>query len=154
MAHASLQIRPIHEGDFDRWRELWNGYLAFYETTLDAEITNLTWNRILDSSHAFRCFVALYGDRIIGFAHCFIRPSTWSKNGYCYLEDLFVDPQNRGVGAGRALIDAVISYARSEKAGRVYWTTKENNLTARKLYDSYLPKSEFVQYRLPQIYEQ
>jgi ribosomal protein S18 acetylase RimI-like enzyme len=58
----------------------------------------------------------------------------------------------RGVGAGRALINRVIEYARTQKADRVYWTTKENNTTARKLYDTYLPKSEFVQYRLPQKY--
>lgn len=152
MANASLVVRPARESDKPHWLTLWHGYLAFYESHLSEEITEITWNRILDNAHPFHCFIAELNGNVVGITHCFMRPSTWSKTGYCYLEDLFVDPTFRGVGAGRALINAVIAYARAQKADRVYWTTKESNTTARKLYDSYLPKSEFVQYRLPQTY--
>jgi GNAT superfamily N-acetyltransferase len=149
---SALTARPVRVEDKARWNQLWQGYLSFYESSVPDEITELTWERIMNSHHPYQCFVAELDGQIIGIAHCFMRPSTWSRAGYCYLEDLFVDPTIRGVGAGRALINQVIEYARSQKADRVYWTTKENNTTARKLYDSYLPKSEFVQYRLPQKY--
>jgi hypothetical protein len=50
---------------------------------------------------------------------------------------------------GRALMDKVVDLAKEKKSKRVYWTTQEFNKTARVLYDSITPVSEFVQYRLP-----
>jgi len=147
-----VTIRPIEVGDKERWLELWEGYLTFYETSLDPHITALTWERLNDPEFEMHGILAVVDGRVIGFAHFLYRPSTWAVNGYCYLEDLFVDPSIRGAGAGRSLIDAVIVAARAKKSGRVYWTTKESNTQARVLYDSYSPASEFVQYRLPQTY--
>ena len=65
-----------------------------------------------------------------------------------YLEDLFVDPNIRGKGVGRALMNKVFELAKEKNSKRVYWTTQEFNETARILYDSITPVSEFVQYRL------
>jgi len=149
---VSATIRPIEAGDKERWLELWEGYLTFYETSLDPQITALTWERLNDPEFDMHGILAVVDGRVIGLAHFLYRPSTWAPNGYCYLEDLFVDPSIRGAGAGRSLIDAVIVAARAKKSGRVYWTTKESNTQARVLYDSYSPASEFVQYRLPQTY--
>ena len=152
MEKISSTVRPLEIGDKQRWLELWNGYLTFYETTLTSEMTELTWERLNDPSFGINGIVALVDGQVMGFAHFLFRPSTWAASGYCYLEDLFVDPSIRGAGAGRSLIDAVIVAARAKKSGRVYWTTKESNTQARVLYDSYSPASEFVQYRLPQTY--
>ncbi len=152
MEKACVTIRPIAQSDKERWLELWEGYLTFYETALPSEITELTWERLNDPDFALDGILAVVNGLVIGFAHFLYRPSTWAPNGYCYLEDLFVDPSIRGAGAGRSLIDAVIVAARAKKSGRVYWTTKESNTQARVLYDSYTPASEFVQYRLPQTY--
>ncbi|MEI6219953.1 MAG: GNAT family N-acetyltransferase [Actinomycetes bacterium] len=152
MEKVPVTIRPIEVGDKERWLELWEGYLTFYETSLDPHITALTWERLNDPEFEMHGILAVVDGRVIGFAHFLYRPSTWAVNGYCYLEDLFVDPSIRGAGAGRSLIDAVIVAARAKKSGRVYWTTKESNTQARVLYDSYSPASEFVQYRLPQTY--
>ena len=96
--------------------------------------------------------VATLDGALVGFAHYLFTPSSWSANDYCYLEDLYVDPSVRGAGAGRSLIDAVIAAARAKFCERVYWTTQESNTRARVLYDSYMPASDFVQYRLPQTY--
>jgi len=65
------------------------------------------------------------------------------------LEDLFVDPNVRGHGVGRALIDAVYEVAVKSGASRLYWNTDATNETARKLYDSYTNESGKVQYRIP-----
>ena len=152
MEKISSTVRPLEIGDKQPWLELWNGYLTFYETTLTSEMTEMTWERLNDPSFGINGIVALVDGQVMGFAHFLFRPSTWAASGYCYLEDLFVDPSIRGAGAGRSLIDAVIVAARAKKSGRVYWTTKESNTQARVLYDSYSPASEFVQYRLPQTY--
>ena len=145
----SLTIRAIEEKDKSQWLKLWAGYLEFYKSTISPEQTELTWKRLINNELKMFGFVAESEGGIIGFTHCLFRPSTWTETDYCYLEDLFVDPNIRGKGVGRALMDKVVDLAKEKKSKRVYWTTQEFNKTARILYDSITPVSEFVQYRLP-----
>jgi GNAT superfamily N-acetyltransferase len=149
----TVTIRAIEEKDKDQWLNLWAGYLEFYKSTISTEQTQLTWKRLINNELKMFGFVAENEEGVIGFTHCLFRPSTWTETDYCYLEDLFVDPMIRGKGVGRALIDKVVELAREKKSKRVYWTTQEFNKTARVLYDSITPVSEYVQYRLPIIIE-
>jgi ribosomal protein S18 acetylase RimI-like enzyme len=91
--------------------------------------------------------VAERAGKLLGIVNCVIHRATWTKTHYCYLEDLFVSPDARGLGVGRALIEAV--YARADELGatRVYWLTKEDNSTARALYDKVAKYAGFIQYR-------
>jgi GNAT superfamily N-acetyltransferase len=145
----TLTIRAIEEKDKNQWLKLWAGYLEFYKSTISLEQTELTWKRLINNELKMFGFVAESEEGVIGFTHCLFRPSTWTETDYCYLEDLFVDPNIRGKGVGRALMNKVIELAKEKKSKRVYWTTQEFNKTARVLYDSITPVSEFVQYRLP-----
>jgi len=149
----TVTIRAIEEKDKDQWLNLWAGYLEFYKSTISTEQTELTWKRLINNELKMFGFVAENEEGVIGFTHCLFRPSTWTETDYCYLEDLFVDPLIRGKGVGRALIEKVVELAREKKSKRVYWTTQEFNKTARVLYDSITPVSEYVQYRLPIIIE-
>jgi GNAT superfamily N-acetyltransferase len=148
----TLTIRAIEEKDKSQWLKLWAGYLEFYKSTISREQTELTWKRLINNELKMFGFVAEDQNGVIGFTHCLFRPSTWIETDYCYLEDLFVDPNIRGKGAGRALMEKVVELAKEKKSKRVYWTTQEFNKTARILYDSITPVSEFVQYRLPLNY--
>jgi GNAT superfamily N-acetyltransferase len=145
----TLTIRAIEEKDKDQWLKLWAGYLEFYKSTISSEQTELTWKRLINNELKMFGFVAESEEGVIGFTHCLFRPSTWTETDYCYLEDLFVDPSIRGKGVGRALMNKVVELAKEKNSKRVYWTTQEFNKTARVLYDSITPVSEFVQYRLP-----
>jgi GNAT superfamily N-acetyltransferase len=145
----TLTIRAIEEKDKSQWLKLWAGYLEFYKSTISPEQTELTWKRLINNELKMFGFVAENEDGVIGFTHCLFRPSTWTETDYCYLEDLFVDPTIRGKGVGRALMEKVFDLAKEKKSKRIYWTTQEFNKTARVLYDSITPVSEFVQYRLP-----
>ncbi len=149
----TLIIRAIEEKDKSQWLKLWAGYLEFYKSTISPEQTELTWKRLINNELKMFGFVAENEDGVIGFTHCLFRPSTWTETDYCYLEDLFVDPNIRGKGVGRALMEKVVEFAKEKKSKRVYWTTQEFNKTARILYDSITPVSEFVQYRLPIVDE-
>ena len=145
----TLIIRAIEVKDKDQWLKLWAGYLEFYKSSISPEQTELTWKRLVNNEQKMFGFVAESEEGVIGFTHCLFRPSTWTETDYCYLEDLFVDPNIRGKGVGRALMEKVIELAKEKNSKRVYWTTQEFNKTARILYDSITPVSEFVQYRLP-----
>ena len=145
----NLILRELKESDKTKWLELWAGYLEFYKSTISSDQTELTWKRLINNEQKMFGFVAEDENVVIGFTHCLFRPSTWTETDYCYLEDLFVDPNVRGKGVGRALINRVVELAKAKNSKRVYWTTQEFNKTARILYDSITPVSEYVQYRLP-----
>ena len=144
----SLEIRAALAADKQRWFILWQGYLDFYKTELSTEQSELTWQRILDPEFNMKCAVAIDDGLIVGFTTYNLQNSTWSENGHCYLEDLFVDPAVRGKGVGRALIEYVKSYAIENNCSRLYWNTDEDNATARKLYDTYTLESGKRQYRI------
>ena len=147
----NLNIRELKETDKDRWLQLWAGYLEFYKSNLSTEQTEFTWKRLITNEQKMYGFVAENESGVVGFTHCLFRPSTWTETDYCYLEDLYVDPNIRGKGVGRALMNRVVELAKEKNSKRVYWTTQEFNKTARVLYDSITSVSEFVQYRLPLI---
>lgn len=139
-------IRPLAASDETAWRPLWQGYLDFYKSHVDETTTATTFRRLIDDEQFF-AFVAECGASLIGFVHCVVHPATWSIRDYCYLEDLFVAPGDRGTGAGRSLIEAVYAEAARRDVDRVYWLTHESNLAARALYDKLASNDGFVQYR-------
>lgn len=144
---ASVTIRAAKPEDRSRWDELWQGYLVFYQHELAPEITELTWSRLLSDDPATFCLIAAnVDDQPVGFAHVVLHPSTWAEAPYCYLEDLFVDPEARAAGIGRALIEEI--YRRADEKGwpYVYWKTQEINYRARGLYDQMATREEFIIY--------
>lgn len=148
MADQTVRIRALRAADRERWGELWQGYLDFYREALPAEITDLTWRRLLDPAHPFQGQVAFCSpERIDGIVHCHVHASTWARVGYCYLEDLFVDPGCRGQGVGRALIEAVYRAADEQGAERVYWHTANTNDRAQQLYRQVAELTPFVQFK-------
>ncbi|MNY58822.1 Acetyltransferase (GNAT) family protein [compost metagenome] len=72
--------------------------------------------------------------------------SNWLVAHSCYLQDLFVNPEVRGGGVGRQLIEHVYAQARSAGSARVHWLTRESNHSAMRLYDRIAERSGFVQY--------
>jgi ribosomal protein S18 acetylase RimI-like enzyme len=144
----SVEIRPLAVGDYQAWLPLWRGYLSFYRASVADEVTAETWRRLIDpagSIHGLGAFDET--GRLIGFVHYLFHPVTWSAADRCYLEDLFVDPDARGSGAGRALMEAVYRAADAAGADQVYWLTAHDNGTARRLYDRVGRLTPFVKYQ-------
>jgi ribosomal protein S18 acetylase RimI-like enzyme len=71
-----------------------------------------------------------------GLAVLRFRPAIWSTALECYLAELYVIPDRRGLGAGRALMEAAIDLARSEGANYMDLGTSEDDVAARRLYES------------------
>jgi len=142
-----LVIRPLDPGERAVWEPLWQDYLAFYESQVSPETTEILWQRLHDPDEPMFVLGAYSGGRLIGIVQYLFHRSCWTIGDYCYLQDLFVVAGARGLGAGRALIEAVEQAARAHGASRVHWLTKEDNHTARALYDRLAERSGFIQYR-------
>ena len=142
----SLVIAPPAESEKEKWLPLWRGYLEFYRSDLAEEITDLTWARCLDPAEPMHLLAAKNGEDWRGFAIFVLHRSTWARENYCYLEDLFTLATARGEGVGRALIEAGADLARAHNCARYYWLTEGNNNTAQALYDKIGQKSGFIQY--------
>ncbi len=141
-------IRPLAAADEAEWRRLWTGYLEFYEASVTEEVYRTTFARLLgDDAQDYHGLVAEQGGTPIGLTHYLFHRHCWRVENVIYLQDLYVDPEARGTGAGRALIEAV--YAAGDAAGcpSVYWLTQEFNATARKLYDRVATLTPFVKYQ-------
>jgi GNAT superfamily N-acetyltransferase len=143
-----IAIRPLEEKDRAQWEALFRAYIRFYKAQVPDDVIEHTWQRVLRQEDGFLGLVAEEEDgRLVGLAHIVFHGSTWSPTVYCYLEDLFVDIDTRRRGLGRALIEATYREADKRGATRTYWTTMEDNATARRLYDRIAKPSGFVQYR-------
>jgi len=143
-----IDIRPLEPSDREAWLPLWQGYLTFYETAVPDAVTDETWRRIVDPSGPIHAFGAFDGaSRLIGIVHYLYHPVTRSIAERCYLGDLFVSPDARGTGAGKALIEAVYRAADAAGADQVYWLTATTNATARKLYDHVARATPFMKYQ-------
>ena len=92
--------------------------------------------------------IAEWQGAVAGFTVSVLHPGSWTLTPICYLEDLFVDPEARGQGLGRALIDDLITMARNHGWSKIYWHTRQSNETARRLYDRYVEADDFVRYRM------
>ena len=144
----TLTIRDATSSDRDDWLRLWTAYLAFYKVDLQGDITDHTWDRLLNPTSRLSMRLAVLDGAVVGFAIHHFHESTWVKKPDCYLEDLFVDGTIRGKGIGRALIEDLIRICHEKGWSRLYWHTDEGNHRAQALYDSYVKSDGHIRYRL------
>jgi GNAT superfamily N-acetyltransferase len=139
-------IRSALPTDEAGWRRMWQGYCDFYGVKLGKQVSDRTWQRILDPDSAIMCIVAEVDGKVYGFANCVVHENTWETQPVCYLEDLFVVPSARGHGIGKALVEWLRNAMRAEGWARLYWVTREDNAMARRLYDQFTRADGFVRY--------
>ena len=126
--------------------------LAIYEKAEDAVVAtedDIKKSIFSDTSTAY-ALIALLDDKPVGFAVYFYNYSTWlGKNGL-YLEDLFVLPEHRGAGIGKALLKQLAQIAVKNNCGRFEWSVLDWNQPAINFYQSIgaKPQDEWIIYRL------
>lgn len=86
----------------------------------------------------------------MGYAVFFTSYSTWLGRNGIYMEDLYVTPDYRGIGAGKALLKTIAQYAVQRQCGRLEWSVLDWNQPAIDFYLSIgaQPQDEWVRYRL------
>ena len=136
---------PSDESDF---RRLWHGFCDGYGLVLAPEVTDFTWTRLMDPDNTLKARLVCLDGRPQGFAIHQHHPSTWVLGDDGYLEDLYVAPEARGRGLGRALIEDLVAIGRTRGWRRLYWLTEIENGTARRLYDQFCDNDGHIRYRM------
>jgi GNAT superfamily N-acetyltransferase len=132
-----LRIRPAIGDDASTILDLIRA-LAIYEREPDA--VKATEADILrdgfGATPKFRCVIAEWDGQAAGFAFWFYNYSTWQGRPGLYLEDLFVKPEFRGKGIGKALLLHLAKVASDENCGRFEWSVLDWNTPAIEFYES------------------
>lgn len=142
-----ITVRAPAPTDLAAWRHLFNGYCAFYGVTATDEHMALVWNWIHDPGFPTQCLLALDSSgHPVGLAH--YRTWQWPLRGStgCYLDDLFVDPRHRTQGVAARLLASLQDLAAAENWEIIRWITRQDNTTARRLYDQVATATPLVTY--------
>ena len=147
----NFEIRPAGVEDVPIILQLIRD-LATYERAPD-EVT-ATEEQLVDvlfgERPAAEVLLAFEGESAVGFAVYFYNFSTWLGRPGLYLEDLFVKPEKRGKGYGRALLIELARIARDRGCGRMEWAVLDWNEPAIKFYRALgaTPMHEWTVFRL------
>lgn len=131
-----LKIRPANRDDATLILELIRG-LAEYERAPDA-VTATEADIIRDGfseNPRFYCVIAERDGTPAGFAFYFFHYSTWLGKAGLYLEDLFVKPELRGKGIGKALLVYLAQIALRENCYGMRWQVLDWNQPAIDFYE-------------------
>jgi GNAT superfamily N-acetyltransferase len=147
-ANGRYIVRATTPQDREAWVDMWRGYCDFYEASVSDAVTDATWRRMLDADSSIFGLVAASRatGAAVAFANYVVHPFTWSELPACYLEDLFVRPEARGTGAGSALLQHLIALGGAHGWARLYWMTRESNCAARRVYERFCARDDFVRY--------
>ena len=128
-------IRPATRGDIPQILRFIRA-LAAYERAPDAvTATEAGLERDGFGPNPFYfCLMAEYDGRAAGFALYFFYYSTWLGRPGIYLEDLFVEPELRGLGIGKALLERVAAIAVEKGCQRFEWAVLDWNTPAIEFY--------------------
>lgn len=138
-----LEITPdSDEATLAAATDLFVAYRHFYERQGDDEASRRFFRRRVEDPAA-RQWVATIDDisgaedsRVVGMVQIYPVYSSLDLHYDWDLNDLYVDPDARGTGAGRALTEAVLESAEASGASAVHLETHEDNAGARRLYET------------------
>lgn len=142
---AAFHLRPAVPADVPELLRLIRA-LADYEklshlVVVEAEALH---RHLFGARPVVEAWVAVLGDAdrpdatvaIVGFALCFTNYSTFLGQPGLYLEDLFVEPAQRGLGIGQALLRHLAGVALARGCGRFEWTVLDWNAPAIRFYEA------------------
>ena len=144
----NIEIRPAKATDRTDFLALFQAFIDGYGYKMRDGVADFTWHRLMDPSCRLHARLACVGGKPVGFAIHQHHPSTWVMGDDGYLEDLYVAPEARGRGLGRALIEDLIAIGRARGWQRLYWLTEIENATARRLYDQFCDNDGHIRYRM------
>ena len=137
----AVKIRSIAANDFPAWLPLWDGNNL---GTRDEAVTAETWSRLNDPSSPAHGIVAEDKGKLVGMIQYVLHPTTGAINDACYMQDVYVDPAQRGKGVAKKLVQALAKEGRAQKWARLYWLAEADNEAAQALYKNLGVKLDFT----------
>jgi GNAT superfamily N-acetyltransferase len=151
MKMESFTIRPAAVGDVPIILELIRALATYERAPNEVTATEQGLTEVLfGAKPAAEVLLAFENETAVGFAVFFHNFSTWLGRPGLYLEDLFVRPEDRGKGYGRALLIELAKIARERGCGRMEWAVLDWNEPAIEFYRklSAKPMEEWTVFRL------
>lgn len=146
-----ITIRPARHDDASLILQFIR-QLAVYEKAEHEAIATIEdiQRHVLSTDSVAQALICESGGSAIGFAVYFFSYSTWLGKPGLFLEDLFVDPRHRGLGAGKQLLQHLARIAVDKDCGRFEWNVLDWNEPAIGFYQSLgaKPQDEWIGYRL------
>ena len=131
---AKHRIRLASAADAPAFGRLLHAFnVEFDEPTPDAALLVERATPLIETGEVT---VLLAGDGPDGFAQLRYRPSLYTGELDAYLEELYVVPERRGHGLGRALLEAAMEHSKGRGAAHIDLGTSEGDIAARALYES------------------
>jgi GNAT superfamily N-acetyltransferase len=133
----ALEIAPIAAEQMDALLPLIAAYQRFYEVEeIDDARNRAFFSRFLDPSEDGMLLGAWRDGEPCGYACLYWSFTSLIPAETVLMNDLYVVPEARGQGVGRALIEASAATARQRGAARLTWMTAQDNERAQRLYDT------------------
>jgi GNAT superfamily N-acetyltransferase len=148
---AGIEVSALREAEFEALLPLIAAYQTFYEVEeIDTGRNRDFFRRFLAPSEDGELLAARdEAGEILGYACLYWHFSSLQATETVLMNDLFVTPEARGRGVGRALIEASAAVAKERGAPWLEWATAPDNHTAQRLYDSLTSeKSTWLEYEL------
>lgn len=146
----SFTIRQAERRDVPLLLEFIRGIAKYEHLEHELVATAETLETEMFDHHRAEAVFAVVDGREVGFALYFFNFSTFVGHSGLYLEDLFVWPEYRGKGYGKALLLHLAAIARERKCGRMEWTCLDWNQPSIDFYLSLgaKPMIDWTIYRL------
>ena len=145
---SNLEICDIQQKHYEVWIELYHKYAEYYQVDIPKDNFDLTWKWVTSENYPFWGILADVDSKIVGFAHFRSLPSPLDSCEVGFLDDLFVMQEYRGKKIGYSLIEKVHQIGKSKNWPYINWITKDDNYTARTLYDKISTKTDWNFYEL------
>lgn len=137
MQNDTFTIREARPGDEALILALIKGIAEYEKLSHEVVATEeLLQKNLFGPSPAAECLLGYEGETPVGFALFFHNFSTFTGKPGLYLEDLFVYPEYRGKGYGKALLTRLASIAVDRDCGRMEWAVLDWNTPAIDFYKS------------------
>ncbi|HET6604471.1 MAG TPA: GNAT family N-acetyltransferase [Xanthomonadaceae bacterium] len=150
MNESGLQVRRATDADRQPLARLFDGYRVFYGQPSDPErALRFIQERFRQGDSVI--LLACIDAAAVGFVQLYPMHSSVLTDRVWVLNDLFVDPPSRALGAGRALLEAARAFGEADGALRLQLETRRTNTVAQALYTElgWQVEDETVWYQLP-----
>ncbi|XDZ64654.1 N-acetyltransferase family protein [Alphaproteobacteria bacterium LSUCC0684] len=145
---AAIKIVPLEASHYEAWYQLYQGYADHYQVELAESSALTTWSWLLDPAHPLTGLVAVRDGVPIGLAHFRAMPSPLRGREIGFLDDLFVDPGERGSGIASMLLETLRQEAAAKGWPVIRWITRDDNYRARTVYDRHAVKTDWNTYEM------